>query len=96
MFKDEVQAVVKAGQSKVSLLRNNKMGYMVSSILAGLYIGLGIMLIFSIGGILTSSGSGATKIMMGASFGVALSLVIFAGAELFTGNFFTRWKGIMD
>ena len=79
MFKDEVQAVVKAGQSKVSLLRNNKMGYMVSSILAGLYIGLGIMLIFSIGGILTSSGSGATKIMMGASFGVALSLVIFAG-----------------
>ncbi|BFK81681.1 formate/nitrite transporter family protein [Clostridium baratii] len=88
MFKDEVQAVAKAGKNKVSLLRNNKMGYMVSSVLAGLYIGLGIMLIFSIGGILTSSGSGATKIVMGASFGVALSLVIFAGAELFTGNNF--------
>ena len=57
MFKDEVQAVAKAGKNKVSLLRNNKMGYMVSSVLAGLYIGLGIMLIFSIGGILTSSGS---------------------------------------
>lgn len=88
MFKEEIKAVTNAGKSKVSLLKENKLGYMISAILAGLYIGFGIMLIFSIGGILTSAGSPASKIVMGASFGAALSLVIFAGAELFTGNNF--------
>lgn len=88
MFKEELKAVSNAGKSKVSLLKENKLGYMISAILAGLYVGFGIMLIFSIGGILTSTGSPMTKIVMGAAFGVALSLVIFAGAELFTGNNF--------
>lgn len=96
MFKDELKAVANAGKNKVNLLKNNKLGYMVSSILAGLYIGLGIMLIFSIGGILTNGGSPATKIVMGASFGVALSLVIFAGAELFTGNNFVMTVASLD
>lgn len=96
MFKDELKAVANTGKSKVNLLKNNKLGYMVSSILAGLYIGLGIMLIFSIGGILTNGGSPATKIGMGASFGVALSLVIFAGAELFTGNNFVMTVASLD
>ena len=54
--------------------------------LAGAYVGLGIVLIFAIGAPLQAAGSGATKAVMGASFGVALTLVIFAGSELFTGN----------
>lgn len=61
--------------------------------LAGLYVGLGIMLIFSIGGILASAESSFTKIVMGLSFGVALSLVIMAGSELFTGNNFIMMIG---
>ncbi len=40
------------------------------------------MLAFTIGGILDSANSPSTKIIMGASFGVALSLVVFAGSEL--------------
>jgi nitrite transporter len=44
------------------------------------------VLIFAIGAPLQASGSAATKTVMGASFGVALTLVIFAGSELFTGN----------
>jgi nitrite transporter NirC len=54
--------------------------------LAGAYVGLGIALIFAIGAPLAATSSPITKVVMGASFGVALSLVIFAGAELFTGN----------
>ncbi|MGL4569749.1 MAG: formate/nitrite transporter family protein [Clostridium sp.] len=88
MFGEDLKNVAIAGKNKINLLKSNKIGYMISSILAGLYVGLGIMLIFSIGGILTNGGSTSTKIIMGVSFGVALSLVIFAGAELFTGNNF--------
>jgi len=51
-----------------------------------MYVGVGVVLVFSIGAPLAAAGSPATKLAMGASFGVALTLVVFAGAELFTGN----------
>ena len=54
------------------------------------------MLIFSIGGLLNSAGSPATKIVMGLSFGGALSLVVFAGSELFTGNNFIMTVGSLN
>lgn len=88
MFSEEFNNVAKAGKAKVGLLKTNPLGYMVASMLAGIYVGLGIILIFTIGGLLSSAGSPATKIVMGLSFGVALSLVVFAGSELFTGNNF--------
>jgi nitrite transporter NirC len=58
----------------------------VLSALAGVYVGFGIALIFSIGGPLATAGSPIVKLVMGVSFGIALTLVIFAGSELFTGN----------
>lgn len=88
MFSQEFNNVGQAGKSKVKLLKDNPLGYMISSMLAGIYVGLGIILIFTIGGLLSSAGSPATRIVMGLSFGVALSLVVFAGSELFTGNNF--------
>jgi nitrite transporter NirC len=51
-----------------------------------MYIGFGIILIFSIGAGFASESSPAVRLVMGASFGIALSLVLFAGSELFTGN----------
>lgn len=56
--------------------------------LAGGYVGLGILLIFSVGGQQAAAESPAVKLAMGVSFGIALSLVIMAGSELFTGNVF--------
>ena len=47
----------------------------------------GIVLIFSVGAPLAGTQFAPfMKLIMGASFGVALSLVIFSGSELFTGN----------
>src|SRR5205807_1756232 len=63
--------------------------YLVMSMLAGAYVGLGIALIFAIGAPLSAAQSPFTKVVMGASFGVALSLVLVAGSELFTGNAMT-------
>ena len=60
--------------------------YLVLSALAGVYLGFGIALIFSLGGPLAAAGSPLVKLVMGVSFGIALTLVIFAGSELFTGN----------
>lgn len=86
MFGEEINKVGNAGEAKAKLLKNNPFGYTISSALAGIYVGIGIILIFTVGGFFNAANSPATKVLMGASFGIALSLVIMAGSELFTGN----------
>lgn len=92
MFQEECAVIATGAKNKSALLKNNLLGYFISSMLAGMYVGFGILLIFSIGGML--SGAPYSKIIMGISFGIALSLVIIAGAELFTGNNMVMTIGI--
>ena len=94
MYQEEFAAVGKASVGKINFLRRNPLGYVLASMLAGIYVGFGILLIFSIGGQL--SGAPYTKLIMGISFGIALSLVILAGAELFTGNNFVMAGGMLQ
>ena len=84
-----------AAEAKVSALRRSPLSYFVLSALAGVYVGFGIVLIFAIGAPLAAAQSPLTKAVMGASFGVALSLVVFAGAELFTGNNLVLSVGVL-
>ena len=86
MEHETIATMAAAARAKAGLLRQGPRQYLVLSALAGAYVGLGIVLIFAIGAPLQAAGSGATRAVMGASFGVALTLVIFAGSELFTGN----------
>ncbi|MBU3216808.1 formate/nitrite transporter family protein [Clostridium estertheticum] len=96
MFSEEINKVSASAIKKSELLKRSKMRYLTSSALAGIYVGFGILLIFTIGGLLSQAASPATKIMMGASFGIALSLVIMAGSELFTGNNMTMTIGSLE
>ena len=86
MFEQTLDAAATAAQKKVAALEQSLPRYLILAALAGAYVGLGIALIFAIGAPLSAAGSPFTKVVMGASFGIALSLVIVAGAELFTGN----------
>lgn len=94
MFKEEVDAVAEGAKKKVIFLKNNPLGYFIASMLAGMYVGFGILLIFTIGGQL--QGAPHTKLIMGLSFGIALSLVVIAGSELFTGNNMVMTLGLMN
>lgn len=86
MYQDAVQDAVQVGGRKAAFLKNNPLGYFIASMLAGLYVGLGTVLIFSVGAPFDQAGSPAVKLVMGVSFAIALTLVVFAGSELFTGN----------
>jgi len=87
MFTEDIQRIVQGGKKKIEYMNRSPIGYVLLSALAGIYVGFGIVLIFSIGGpISESAGAPFLKLIMGVSFGVALSLVIFSGSELFTGN----------
>lgn len=76
----------KAAMVKVSFCQTRLPALLIHSAMAGAYVGLGIVLLFMIGAPLAAAKSPATGLVMGATFGVALSLVIFAGSDLFTGN----------
>lgn len=96
MFSETKNALVQAAQNKVKFLNKSVSKYVLAAAWAGIYVGLGIILIMSIGGIASAAGSGLTKIMMGLGFGIALSLVIMAGSELFTGNNMIMMVGSLD
>jgi nitrite transporter len=86
MFREEINKITEAAENKMRYMQSSPAGYLVLSALAGVYVGFGIILIFSIGGPIHAGAGPFLKLVMGASFGIALSLVIFAGSELFTGN----------
>jgi len=86
MFEDTIDKISEVAKSKVELLNASLSRYFILAMLAGMYVGFGVMLIFSIAAPLNAEHAVGTKALMGASFAVALSLVIFAGSELFTGN----------
>lgn len=96
MFSEEINKLSSASEKKVELLKESKGKYILASMLAGIYVGFGILLIFTIGGMLSSVNSPATKIVMGAAFGIALSLVLAAGSELFTGNNLIMTVGALE
>ncbi|MGH8985215.1 MAG: formate/nitrite transporter family protein [Acidimicrobiia bacterium] len=69
--------------------------YLLSSALAGMYVGVAVVLLLSVSGPLVSEASPFARLVQGAVFGVALTLVVFAGAELFTGNAMYMLQGVM-
>lgn len=84
MFSEDIMTAANAAKGKYHLLKSNPGGYFLASILAGVFIGFGVLLAFTVGGLLNGNPIG--KILMGCAFGIALSLVVIAGGELFTGN----------
>ena len=93
MFGQEYDALSNSAVAKRNLLQKNPLGYLLLSALAGMFIGFGNLLTNVEGGLL--NGAPYTKIVMGVSFGVALSLVVMAGAELFTGNNLVMMSGVL-
>jgi nitrite transporter NirC len=83
MFLDTVDHFAKTGAAKAAYLHRSPLGFLISAMMAGIYVGMGIILIFSIGGTIDPA---VRPVVMGASFGIALTLVIFAGSDLFTGH----------
>lgn len=91
MYTQSVETMVETAVKKKEKMNESLIRYTIAAALAGAYVGIGIILIFSLGAPLAAIKSPFQSLIMGGSFGIALTLVIFAGSELFTGNnmFFT-------
>lgn len=83
MYADTIKKCSNNAARIVKLADNNPLGFWISSAMAGAYVGIGIILIFTFGNLVDPS---IRPLVMGATFGIALTLVIIAGSELFTGH----------
>ncbi|MER7760884.1 formate/nitrite transporter family protein [Streptomyces sp. NPDC097619] len=69
--------------------------YFVSAVLAGAYIAVGEVLLLVAVSPFVAKGSAATRLLEGAVFPVALTIVMFAGAQLFTSNVMVMLVGAL-
>jgi nitrite transporter NirC len=83
MYLNSVDQMAETAVAKTEFLKRSPLGFWISSMMAGAYVGLGILLIFSVGSDVDPT---YRALVMGCSFGIALTLVVFAGSDLFTGH----------
>ncbi len=83
MHKDITRQFSDIAVEKISYLSRNPLGFFISTMMAGAYVGIGIILIMTLG---NEAEPSARNLIMGSFFGITLTLVIFAGAELFSGH----------
>jgi nitrite transporter NirC len=95
MYTETVQALGDQAAAKLAGQRRSLVSHFVRSMLAGMYVGAAIVLIFTVGATLGTSAPGAVRLAMGVCFGGALTMVIFAGSELFTGSNLVLTLGVL-
>lgn len=87
MYSDTISDISEAASKQAELISNSLPAYFAHSALAGAYLGFGVAIAFQFAGdVMGTVFEPLQMLLMGASFGIALSLVIMAGSELYTGN----------
>jgi nitrite transporter NirC len=83
MYRDTIAKYAEAGAHKAGMVRAHLLSFLIGSALAGAYIGFGDIFMFTVGAHADPSWA---HLVMGAVFASALTIVVFAGSELFTGT----------
>lgn len=92
MYQSVIDQFADLAVAKTKAMRENPLGFLIASMMAGAYVGIGIILIFSLGQLAEPA---VRPLVMGVSFGIALTLVVFAGAELYTGHTMIMMLGLL-
>jgi len=82
MYSDTVDHFAEVGKNKLGMLMRSPVAFFVGAMMAGAYIGFGDILMFTVGAHVDPA---YAHLIMGAVFACALTFVVFAGSELFTG-----------
>lgn len=96
MYSEEIEIVSKSAQKKAKMINERNGKYAISSMLGGLYVCFGTILAYTLGGMFYDAHSPAYKLIVGLTFGIALTLITFAGADLFTSNTMVMAMGAIN
>lgn len=83
MYADSIDKFAKVGAHKVSAIVRSPLAFLIGAAMAGAYIGFGDILMFSVGSHVNPA---YAHLIMGGVFACALTIVVFAGSDLFTGT----------
>ncbi len=83
MYQEITRRFADIAVEKVEYSRRNPLGFALLSMMAGAYVGVGIVLSLTLGNEVEPA---SQKLIMGSLFGITLTLIVFAGAELFSGH----------
>lgn len=93
---ETIDKLAKSAELKRDKLQFNLAGYVAVTMLGGAFIGFGVLLISVIGGLLDPTGVPSMKIVQGLVFGVALTMVLVGGVDLYTGNNLIMMVGLLE
>jgi nitrite transporter NirC len=97
MYDDTLDGISDAAAAQIELIDKRLPAYLIHAAMAGAYIGLAIVLVFVFGTPLVGTVLEPIRgIVMAGAFGLALSLVLIAGSELFTGNAMVMGVGALE
>ncbi len=96
MYQETLELIANSAKIKSKLCSSNLVASLIHSAMAGIYLGFGVILVFSLSTAFFQAQSPALSLVMGTTFGIALSLVIIAGADLFTGNTMIMVIGLLQ
>ncbi|MDB5458448.1 MAG: nitrite transporter NirC [Caulobacteraceae bacterium] len=83
MYSENIDNFAEAGAHKALALRERPIPFLAGAAMAGAYIGFGDIVMFSTG---AHVGAAYVHMVMGGVFACALTFVLFAGSDLFTGT----------
>jgi nitrite transporter NirC len=83
MYTETITAFVDSGVHKVDAVKHHLLAFIIGAAMAGAYIGFGDVIMFTVG---AHADAAWSHFVMGAVFSAALTIVVFAGSELFTGT----------
>jgi nitrite transporter len=92
MYTKTITTFCETAATKAEISLKRPLAFLVSSAMAGAYVGIGIILIFGLGQAVDPAWR---SLVMGTSFGIALTLVVFAGSDLFTGHTMFMTLGVL-
>jgi len=84
LYTGAVDAVAAVSHKKATAMKHSLTGFITFAVMAGFYMGFGVLLAFIVAAPIGAINPGFGKIAAGLVFGIALSLIIIAGGELFT------------
>lgn len=82
MYEDTISKLSETGKTKSLAVKHGPLAFLTGAAMAGAYIGFGDIVMFTVG---AHADPAWAHLVMGAVFASALTIVIFAGSELFTG-----------
>ncbi|MDE1179911.1 formate/nitrite transporter family protein [Paraburkholderia sp.] len=83
MYAESIDKFAKVGAHKAATVLRSPLAFLIGAAMAGAYIGFGDILMYTVGAHVDPA---YAHLIMGAVFACALTIVVFAGAELFTGT----------